>query len=119
MLKSAKFSTFTMLLLIVAACADRDDSSGVASKAQSGEISYAPIPESIITPDSVETRLGTLEFFDGYPNADTVEAVYDHLDFLRGVRAFLDTIPFASLYAMREGLRESAWWTARSASSRS
>jgi len=70
------------------------------------EEKYAPIPPQILTPDLVETRIGTLEFFDGYPSPDTVERVYDHLDFLRGVRAFLDTIPIASLYAMREGLRE-------------
>jgi len=105
MLRTAKFLTFTMLLLIVAACADRDDSSGVASQAQSGEISYAPIPGSILTPDSVDTRLGTLNFFDGYPNAAAVDAVYDNLDFQRGVRAFLDTLPIASLYAMREGMK--------------
>jgi hypothetical protein len=69
-------------------------------------VEYAEIPASILTPDRVETRLGTLEFFDGYPDSDTVECVYDHLDFLRGVRAFLDTIQIASLDAMREGLRE-------------
>ena len=26
------------------------------------------IPESILTPDTVETKTGTLEFFDGIPN---------------------------------------------------
>lgn len=26
------------------------------------------IPKSILTPDKVETRIGTLEFFDGYPS---------------------------------------------------
>ena len=26
------------------------------------------IPESIMTPNKVETRIGTLEFFDGIPN---------------------------------------------------
>ena len=26
------------------------------------------IPEWVLTPDKVETRLGTLEFFDGIPN---------------------------------------------------
>jgi hypothetical protein len=70
------------------------------------QVEYEPIPPSILTPDRVETRLGTLEFFDGYPKAETVEAVYDNLDFQRGVRAFLDSLPIASLYAMREGLRE-------------
>ncbi|MCZ6690555.1 MAG: DUF1254 domain-containing protein, partial [Planctomycetota bacterium] len=67
---------------------------------------YAPVPKSILTPDVVETRLGKLEFFDGLPSAETVEKVYDHLDFMRGVRAFLDTIPIASLYAVREGFRD-------------
>ena len=53
-------------------------------------ITYKPTPESIMTPDHVETRLGTLAFFDGYPSAETVDVVYDNLDFQRGVRAFLD-----------------------------
>ena len=69
-------------------------------------ITYKPTPESIMTPDHVETRLGTLAFFDGYPSAETVDVVYDNLDFQRGVRAFLDGLPIASLHAMREGLRE-------------
>jgi len=43
-------------------------------------ITYAPVPESILTPDSVETRLGGFEFFDGYPSPETVEAAYDNLD---------------------------------------
>ncbi len=71
-----------------------------------GSVQYSGTPKAILTPDQVETRLGTLEFFDGFPKADTVEQVYDQLDFQRGVRAFLDAIPIASLYAMREGLRE-------------
>ena len=35
------------------------------------------IPASITTPDSVETRLGTLRFFDGFPDDATVATVYD------------------------------------------
>jgi hypothetical protein len=63
------------------------------------------IPTAITTPDKVETRLGTLHFFDGFPDDATVEKVYDNLDFQRGVQAFLTALPGASLYAMREGLR--------------
>jgi hypothetical protein len=48
-----------------------------------------PIPESILTPESVETRLGTLKFFDGFPDDETAKKVYDNLDFMRGVQAFL------------------------------
>lgn len=48
---------------------------------------YAPTPPSILTPDEAQTQIGTLRFFDGLPGAKTVETVYEHLDFLRGVRA--------------------------------
>jgi len=61
------------------------------------------IPEAITTPDSVETRLGTLKFFDGIPTKETAELVYDNLDFLRGVEAFLNGIPAASIEALRIG----------------
>lgn len=63
------------------------------------------IPAKITTPDSVKTRLGTLRFFDGMPDQKTVQLAYDNLDFQRGVSTFLNTIPIASLYGMREGLR--------------
>ncbi|HET9016931.1 MAG TPA: DUF1254 domain-containing protein [Thermomicrobiaceae bacterium] len=63
------------------------------------------IPESITTPDTVETRLGTLRFFDGLPDEATVQTVYDNLDFQRGVQAFLTALPAASLSAMRTGFR--------------
>lgn len=59
--------------------------------------------DSISTPDRVETRLGTLEFLDGAPSQATVDTLYDHLDFLHGVNAFLNAFPGASLYAMRQG----------------
>ena len=34
------------------------------------------IPETILTPDTVQTRLGPLEYFDGYPKPNTVKKVY-------------------------------------------
>ena len=43
------------------------------------------IPASILTPDQVETRLGTLRFFDGFPDEATVQTVFDNLDFQRAV----------------------------------
>ena len=53
------------------------------------------IPSSITTPDVVETRLGTLRFFDGLPDEATVKTLYDNLDFQRGVQAFLTALPAA------------------------
>ena len=63
------------------------------------------IPASILTPDSVETRLGTLRFFDGFPDEATVQKVYDNLDFQRGVQAFLAALPAAAMSAYRTGFR--------------
>jgi len=63
------------------------------------------IPQSILTPESVETRLGTLKFFDGFPDEETVRKVYDNLDFQRGVEAFLTGLAPANSCAIREGYR--------------
>lgn len=60
-----------------------------------------PIPASIMTPDKVETRLGTLEFVDGFPTQATADACWENLDFLRGVETFLNGVPAASLEALR------------------
>lgn len=63
------------------------------------------IPASITTPDVVETSLGTLKFFDGFPDKETVQKVYDNLDFQRGMQTFLTAFPVASLYQTRAGYR--------------
>jgi hypothetical protein len=44
------------------------------------------IPQGIAIPDKVETRLGTLNFFDGFPDDATVDKLYDNLDFQRAAR---------------------------------
>ncbi len=63
------------------------------------------IPESIIVPDKIETRLGTLEFFDGFPADETVQKMHDYLYFHRAVDVFLDEMSAASIFAIREGLK--------------
>jgi len=47
------------------------------------------VPPGIESPDKVETRLGTLKFFDGFPDDATVAKLYDNLDFQRAVQAYL------------------------------
>ena len=63
----------------------------------------AEVLASLSTPDRVESRIGTLEFTDGAPTAKTVETLYDHLDFVHGLNAFLTAFPAASTQAMRQG----------------
>jgi len=62
------------------------------------------ITESIMTPDNVEPRFGTLKFFDGIPTKKTAALVYDNLDFMRGVETFLNGIPATSIEGLRLGL---------------
>lgn len=66
----------------------------------------ATVPSSIVTPDTVRTRIGVLRFRDGAPDNATVQLVYDQLDFGRGVEAFMAGMPAASVYAACNGLEE-------------
>ena len=77
----------------------------LAASSASAQTYKTDIPPAIITPASVETRLGTLRFTDGFPDDATVEKVFDNLDFQRGVQAFLTAMPAASVNAIRRGIR--------------
>ncbi|QEG36345.1 DUF1254 domain-containing protein [Bythopirellula goksoeyrii] len=63
-------------------------------------------PPGIATPDKLETRLGTLRLFDGVPDKETAQKVYDNLDFQRGVQSYLNSIQIASMGGMRKGILE-------------
>jgi len=65
------------------------------------------IPPGIESPGKVESRIGTLKFFDGFPDKSTTEKLYDNLDFQRAVQAYLLALPPVSMVALREGL---TWW---------
>ncbi len=64
------------------------------------------VPPGIATPDKLETRIGTLNLFDGVPDKETAKKVYDNLDFQRAVQAYLNSIQIASMYGMRKGILE-------------
>jgi len=59
------------------------------------------MPPGIASPDKVETRLGALNFFDGFPDDASVAKLYDNLDFQRAVQAYLLAIPAVSQAANR------------------
>ena len=63
-----------------------------------------PIPPGIALPDKVETRLGALKFFSGFPDNATVEKLYDNLDFQRAVQAYLLALPVVNQVANRTGI---------------
>ena len=78
----------------------------VAGAVQADTYKYStPIPSGIASPDTIDTRLGTLKFFDGFPDKATAEKLWDNLDFQRSVQAFLLGMPAVSQAANREAFR--------------
>ena len=61
------------------------------------------IPESILTPDTVDTKVGTLKFFDGIPDADAAKALFANLDLNRGLQTILNGMPASNFEAGRRG----------------
>ncbi|RFB96526.1 hypothetical protein B5K08_09155 [Rhizobium leguminosarum bv. trifolii] len=81
----------------------------IATSLVGGGLSFAQTafetPKAITTPDKVETRIGTLEFKDGAPSAETAAKVRDTLDFTRGLDAFLNSYGGASAYGLQQGFK--------------
>lgn len=65
----------------------------------------AAIPPSLVTPDKVDTRIGTLEFKDGAPTIETAEKVRDTLDFTRALNVYNNSFRGASAYALGKGFQ--------------
>ena len=80
---------------------------GIVTTGRAQEV-HTPIPASIKTPDRVESKIGTLQFRDGYPTAETAAKIRDELDYLHGVEAFMNSIQGVSMYALRKGFAEVA-----------
>src|SRR4026209_903163 len=92
--------TARMLELIVAALLALAFTSAYAQQTRTD------IPPSVLTPDSVKTHLGTLNFRDGMPDAATTQKLYDELDYIHAVDAFISGYPGVSQYAIRKGFIE-------------
>jgi hypothetical protein len=63
------------------------------------------VPAFLVTPDKVETRIGTLEYKDGAPSVETAKKVNDTLDFTRALNVYNNSFRGASAYAIAKGLR--------------
>ena len=64
------------------------------------------MPPGVKVPDSVDTRIGTLRFFDGMPDQASADKLFDNLDFQRAVQAYLFAIPGVSQAANRNAFKE-------------
>ena len=77
---------------------------GVAAQGAQKMKMTTPIPPQITIPDTVDSRIGTLTFNDGFPTDETVQKVYDNLAFQRGVEVFLNATGGGSAESFRQGL---------------
>ena len=64
------------------------------------------MPDGITTPDNLQTRLGKLNLFDGVPDIESAQKVYNLLDFTHAYQSYLDGTKIASMDAIRKGILE-------------
>jgi hypothetical protein len=94
-----RMTTAVMVAVLTAA--------GIASAQEPPKMKMTTeIPPGITTPDEVKTRLGTLNFFDGVPDKESVQKVYNFLDFQHGFQAYMSGVKIASMDAIRKGILE-------------
>lgn len=63
-----------------------------------------PMPPGIAIPPTLETRLGTLRFEGGVPDAASTDKLLDNLDFQRAVQAYLLGLPPVNQLANRQAM---------------
>jgi len=63
------------------------------------------IPSEITTPDTLETRIGTLEFAGGVPTDETASKVFDTVLFTRALNVFNNSFRGASALALVKGFQ--------------
>jgi hypothetical protein len=66
----------------------------------------SPVAPGVAVPDKLESSIGTLNLHYGYPDAGTVEKIYDNLDRSRALQAYLMAIPIVNQAGMRDSLRQ-------------
>jgi len=70
----------------------------------SGQVSKQTI-DSLSMPDKIETSIGTLDFKDGAPSAQTAEKIRDALAFNNALSVYNNSFRGASAYALGKGFK--------------
>ncbi len=63
-----------------------------------------PMPPGVVSPNTLETRFGKLNFFGGFPDNESVDKLYDNLDFQRAVQAYLLGLPVVNQVGNRDAI---------------
>lgn len=88
---------FVLMFALFSCIQEKARPQNVADKKVRTYAQTTQIPSGILTPDVVETSIGTLNFRDGVPDLKTAELVYDYLDRMKAVDVFLKCMPAASM----------------------
>ncbi|MDJ0593532.1 MAG: DUF1254 domain-containing protein [Pleurocapsa sp. MO_226.B13] len=70
-------------------------------------ITAPPSPPTVVNSEFV----GDLHFENEYPTQETVQKLYDQLDFQRACQVFMRNITAASMYSFRHGLERDLGWS--------
>ena len=63
-----------------------------------------PMPPGVAAPYKIDTRLGTLRMFGGFPDRASTQKLYDNLDFQQAVQAYLLALPVVNQVGNRHGI---------------
>lgn len=90
------------MTLIVAGCkteAEKTEGkpSVTTTKFELGEPKKAEKKQSRALEGSVETRVGTFEFINGYPSDESIDRLYNEMDFQRAVQVYLWGLPMVEM----------------------
>ncbi len=105
MIKNVKSSTVLIPILILTLTVSVAGRAASDSQTQ-GDGEYAPIPSFVPTDEVIESRLGTLDFPDGIPTAETARILADEMLYVNAISAYNNTIQGASLWALRKGFAD-------------
>ncbi len=105
------FRSFILVAVLVSmiGCSEQQVSESVSEEPRKSEAPVmkmtTKIPDGIKSPNVIQTdNLGKLEFYDGVPLPETTEKVYNYLDLLNAVDAYVKGVHIASMEAMKQGI---------------
>jgi len=93
------------LLALLAGCSDPSSAQNeIAGKTTAECLADEACQQTVL--NRIETRMGTLEYQAGFPTTNTVERIYDEMDYQRAVLAHQISDNLVSFYSMHVGPQE-------------
>ena len=104
-MKALRSVVTIVVALFLSVCYAPISAQPLSGPAADPQLKYStPIPPGVYSPDKVETRLGMLNFFDGFPDKASAEKLFDNLDFQRAVQAYLLALPAVNQVGNRNAI---------------